>query len=269
MAQPAQAGLLVVNVLPHVAVLHVRAMLRGPGSIFFAASVQPISGFSPFVHENTHHQPLMDQRRTHQDPHLTDPKCHDGVGRRAMKFVQAFLCEPLKVGAVWPSSAALSRAVADSCDFAPEDTVVELGPGTGNFTQLLLERLDHRGRLLALELSRMNVAQLRRRFPANEIIHDSAERLAEHVPARTARCVVSGLAWGNMLPALQNRIMEAIVNALAPGGQFVAMAYSHARYYPTTLRFRKLMFREFARVETTPVIWRNIPPAYVYRCWRD
>jgi phospholipid N-methyltransferase len=28
------------------------------------------------------------------------------------------------------------------------------------------------------------------------------------------------------------------------------------------------MFQEFARVETTPIIWRNLPPAYVYRCWR-
>jgi phospholipid N-methyltransferase len=28
------------------------------------------------------------------------------------------------------------------------------------------------------------------------------------------------------------------------------------------------MFREFARVETTSIIWRNLPPAYVYRCWR-
>jgi hypothetical protein len=44
-------------------------------------------------------------------------------------------------------------------------------------------------------------------------------------------------------------------------------AQRHARYYPTTLRFRKLMYCEFARVETTPIIWRNPQPAYVYRCW--
>jgi phospholipid N-methyltransferase len=70
------------------------------------------------------------------------------------------------------------------------------------------------------------------------------------------------------MPAAQDRIMSAVSSALAPEGQFVAFAYIHARYFPTTLRFRKLMFREFSRVETTPVIWRNLPPAYVYRCWR-
>lgn len=191
------------------------------------------------------------------------------VSGRAWKFVRAFVREPLKVGAIWPSSQTLSRAVVGACDFAPHDTVVELGPGTGNFTQLLLERLDKRGRLVALELSATNVDVLRRRFPQGEIHFDSAEHLAGHVASQTARCVVSGLAWGNMLPAMQDRIMGAITSSLAPGGQFVAFAYSHARYYPTTLRFRKLMFREFARVETTPIIWRNLPPAYVYRCWRD
>lgn len=190
------------------------------------------------------------------------------VSGRAWKFVRAFVREPLKVGAIWPSSETLSRVVAGACEFAPNDTIVELGPGTGNFTQLLLNRLDKSGRLVALELSATNVEVLQRRFPHGEIHFDSAEHVNKYVPAQAARCVVSGLAWGNMMPAMQNRIMSAITTSLAPGGQFVAFAYSHARYYPTTLRFRKLMFREFARVETTPIIWRNLPPAYVYRCWR-
>jgi len=176
---------------------------------------------------------------------------------------------PLTVGAIWPSSEALSRAVVEACDIGPSDTVVELGAGTGNFTQLLIERLDQTGRLVALELSATNADVLRRRFPDLEIHFDSAEHLAKYVQPRTARCVVSGLAWGNMMPATQDRILSAIMTALAPGGQFVAFAYGHARYYPTTVRFRRRLLREFTRVEITPMIWRNLPPAYVYRCWRS
>jgi hypothetical protein len=37
--------------------------------------------------------------------------------------------------------------------------------------------------------------------------------------------------------------------ALAPDGQSVAFAYGHACWFPTTLRFRKLMFSNCARVE--------------------
>lgn len=186
----------------------------------------------------------------------------------AWRFVEAFLREPLSVGALWPSSRDLARAVANACDFAPGDTVAELGPGTGSFTELLLQRLHGRGRLLAMELSETNITELRRRFPHCETIHDSAERLPRYLNGRPARCVVSGLAWGNMLPAMQDRIFSAMLKSLAPDGQFVAFAYVHARLFPTTLRFRRLMFRNFRRVELTPVIWRNLPPAHVYQCWR-
>lgn len=186
------------------------------------------------------------------------------AGARAWKFLRAFVCEPMKVGAVWPSSRRLSRAISETCEFSADDTVVELGPGTGNFTELLLARA--RGRFVALELCEPNVVMLRQRFPQSEIVFDSAERLTEYVKPNTVRCVVSGLAWGNMLPAMQDRIMNAIVESLIPGGTFVGFAYVHARVYPTTMRFRKLMRTRFAGFETTPIIWRNVPPAYVYRC---
>jgi phosphatidylethanolamine/phosphatidyl-N-methylethanolamine N-methyltransferase len=188
--------------------------------------------------------------------------------RSAWRFVEAFIREPLKVGALWPSSSGLSKLIVDSCDFAPGDAVVELGPGTGSFTGLLLEKLRGRGRMLAMELSETNIAELRQRYPHCETIHDSAENLPKHLNGARAKCIVSGLAWGNMFPAMQDRIFNAMIESLAPEGQFVAFAYVHARFYPTTIRFRKLMFSRFKRVELTPIIWRNLPPAYVYRCWK-
>jgi len=191
------------------------------------------------------------------------------AGARGLKFVEAFVREPFKVGSLWPSSPALSRAVVSGCEFAPGDTVVELGPGTGNFTELLLERMANRGRLVALELSPTNISVLRKRFAPCEIIHDSAEHLARYVEPQSARCVVSGLAWGNMLPALQDRILDAMLTSLSPRGQFVAFGYIHAKWFPTSRRFRRRLMRDFRRVETTPIVWHNLPPAFVYRCWRD
>lgn len=184
------------------------------------------------------------------------------------RFVESFIRGPLSVGAFWPSSTELARAVVDGAAFAPGDTVVELGPGTGAFTGMLLERLHGRGRLLAMEISDTNVTELRRRFPQCELVHDSAEHLVKYLQERRARCIVSGLAWGNMLPALQDRIFNALVQSLTPDGQLVAFAYVHAKWFPTSRRFRRRLLENFARVETTPIIWRNLPPAYVYRCWR-
>jgi phosphatidylethanolamine/phosphatidyl-N-methylethanolamine N-methyltransferase len=185
-----------------------------------------------------------------------------------LHFLSAFVREPLTVGAVWPSSRALARVVAESCEIKPGATVVELGPGTGAFTGLLLKRLNGRGRLLAVEINETNVTMLRRRFPRCEVIHDSAENLPCHLGDRRADCIVSGLAWGNMLPGKQNRIFRAILKSLAPQGQFVAFAYVHAAWFPTSWWFRRRLLQHFRRVETTPIVWRNLPPAFVFRCWR-
>ena len=185
------------------------------------------------------------------------------------RFVEAFLREPLSVGSLWPSSTELSWAIVDGCDFQPGATVVELGAGTGAFTGLLLDRVGDDGRLLALELSPTNVAELRRRYPHCQVIHDNAENLTRHLERHQADCVVSGLAWGNMRPSTQDRILDAVLDSLAPGGQFLTFAYTHAIWLPTSRRFRRKLMQHFSRVEKTPIIWRNLPPAFVYRCWRD
>lgn len=190
------------------------------------------------------------------------------TGGRGLRFVEAFIREPLVVGSLWPSSSSLSRAVVGSCDFKPGATVVELGPGTGAFTELLLKRLAGRGRLLALEISDTNVGVLRRRFAPCEIIHDSAEYLARYVERHGADCIISGLAWGTMAPAMQDRIFDAMLESLTRDGQFVAFGYIHAKWFPTSRRFRRRLLEHFPRVEATPIVWRNLPPAFVYRCWR-
>jgi len=81
-------------------------------------------------------------------------------------------------------------------------------------------------------------------------------------------CVVSGLAWSNMLPRVQDRMLEAVMSSLTEGGQFVAFAYTHAFFMPTAVRFRRQLKLHFRRVETTATVWRNVPPAYVLKCWR-
>jgi phospholipid N-methyltransferase len=77
---------------------------------------------------------------------------------------------------------------------------------------MLLRRLSNRGRLLAMEISETNIDVLRRSFPRCRTIHDSAENLPQHLGSKKADCIISGLAWGNMLPVAQDRILTAFSN---------------------------------------------------------
>jgi len=185
-----------------------------------------------------------------------------------LQFLGEFARRPFTTIALWPSSKALSKVVANCCDLSPGGLIVELGARTGAFTRLMLDRLNGQGRLLVVEINRTHATLLRCRFPQSQMIQGSAENIRSHLGGRRAACSMSGLLWGNMLPQTQDRVLEAILESLAPGGQFPAFACAHAAWFPTSRRFRGLLTRHFQRLEITPVVWCNLPPAIVFRCWK-
>ena len=186
----------------------------------------------------------------------------------SLRFLSEFAREPLRVGALLPSSQALARVVVGSCAIGADSLVVELGAGTGAFTGLLMKRVGRQGHLVAIEINPTHAGILRRRFPGCEVVEDSAENLPQSLGGRQASCVVSGLPWASMPGLLQDRILRAVLESSRPDGQFIAFAYAHARWFPSAKRFHARLRESFKRVETSPIVWWNLPPAYVYRCWR-
>jgi len=149
--------------------------------------------------------------------------------------------------------------------------VVELGPGTGAFTRLILDRIGPETLFLALELDGACVKRLREHLHGLEIHQDSAEHLERHLKrlgVESADYVISGLPWSNMRRQVQDRILDAVVRSLAPKGVFTTFAYIHAAWLPTALRFRRRLREHFGSVRTSRIVWKNLPPAYVYRCRR-
>jgi 16S rRNA (adenine1518-N6/adenine1519-N6)-dimethyltransferase len=59
----------------------------------------------------------------------------------------------------------LVRLVAEAGEISPDDTVIEVGPGTGTLTEELLARA---GRVVAVEIDRDLAGMLRQRFGSNE-----------------------------------------------------------------------------------------------------
>jgi phospholipid N-methyltransferase len=189
--------------------------------------------------------------------------------REHLRFFRGFLRNPLTVGAIAPSSRWLAEAMIPRVDLTEATTVVELGAGTGAITQALAKRIGPRTSLIALELDLDLSIRLQRRFCDIRVIGDSAENLRSHLDLlgqRHAEAIISALPWSNMADEMQNRILDAVLSSLRPGGTFTAMAYVHASGFGSSKRFRQKLQGRFGSVEPSPIVWLNMPPAFVYHC---
>jgi phospholipid N-methyltransferase len=185
------------------------------------------------------------------------------------RFLGALARRPTRVGAVAPSSGRLAQAMTRGMGLEHARVVVELGPGTGAFTRVIERQVSPQALLLAVELDAALAAELRRRHPRARVVHDSAERLVEHLDTHghpAADCIISGLPWASFPRDLQERLLEAVFAGLRPGGRFATFAYVHALRFPPARRFRRALEQIFPVVATSPVVWRNLPPAVVHRC---
>ncbi|MEJ7871810.1 MAG: methyltransferase type 11, partial [Rubrobacteraceae bacterium] len=69
-----------------------------------------------------------------------------------VRFFRSFLANPRQVGAILPTSRRAVRDMLDMADFARARTVVELGAGTGVYTEEVISRLHPDARFLAFEV---------------------------------------------------------------------------------------------------------------------
>lgn len=185
-----------------------------------------------------------------------------------IRFLRAFLANPLRMGAAFPSSPVLAGEITNPIDFARARVIVELGPGTGAFTRLLAQRAHPACRVLALELDAELAAFVATRYPRVEVINAPAQALPQVLAQRgigAVDAVVSGLPFANFSATQQGEVMDAVHSALRPGGSFVSYSFMHAQVLPTSRRYRRSLKTLFGRLDIHPVLL-NAPPALVYRC---
>ena len=92
--------------------------------------------------------------------------------------------------------------------------------------------------------------------------------LCEKEGVSSVEVILSGLPWASFPKELQDRCLEAMFSVLPPGGRFATFAYLQGLMLPAGKRFRKLLDEHFSSVEISPTAWKNLPPAFVYRCVR-
>lgn len=182
-------------------------------------------------------------------------------GQQHFMFLRQWVANPLMVGAVLPSGTSLTRLMTRAID-QTTGSVLELGPGTGVFTEALLKRGLAGEQLTLVELDERFAALLSARFPRVRIVQGSAARLSAAGVAKGVKfgAVISGLPLLSMPSRTVFRILKDVAGRLAPGGSLYQFTYG-ARCPVARAMLEKLGLE--ARLLGT-VIW-NLPPASVYR----
>lgn len=196
-----------------------------------------------------------------------------GAARGAKRsFVLEYLKNPSQIGAVSPSGRFLARAMLETVDFKRAQVIAEYGPGAGAFTTHILARLDPSTVFVPIELNPKMADIFRRRFPGVRLHERSVAELpaiCRELGLGDESCVdyiVSGLPWAVFPESLQREILEATRRMLRPGGMMMTFSYNLSLLTRAGKRFAKLAPDYFARVERSPTVLRNLPPAFVYRC---
>ena len=110
---------------------------------------------------------------------------------------------------------------------------------------------------------------IRERFPRASVSCGCASNLPEILNENGCPhtdIIISGLPWAIFPEKLQDEILGAVIEALPPGGKFATFAYIQGVMLPAGIRFRRRLENLFSKVESSHIIWRNLPPAFVYRC---
>ena len=186
-------------------------------------------------------------------------------------FIREFAKAPTVVASVIPSGKALARQMTSPSPSVGQPVVVELGSGTGAFSRTIQERLNGRGRHIALDINERFTALLTERFAGLDAVTADARHVSAVLAERglgPADAIVSSLPWASFRHERQRELLDAVVDALSPQGAFTTFAYVHARRFIPARRLRRSLADRFEEVVLGRTVWANLPPALVYHCRR-
>jgi len=189
--------------------------------------------------------------------------------RAAMDHFAEFLRTPRETGTIIASSKSLVAAMVDWIEWDRVEVAVEYGPGKGAITREILQRLRRRTTFFAIELNASFAASFRTALPDVRLHEESVENIAgicaEHGVTKID-CVISGLPWATFSDEQQDRYLDEMLKKMPPGAQFVSFAYLVGLPLTSGRRFKRRLDDVFTSVETSEIVWKNFPPAVVYRC---
>jgi phospholipid N-methyltransferase len=182
-----------------------------------------------------------------------------------IQFLQAFLKNPLKVGAVAPSSPDLAWQMLDGLLPDKDNIIIELGVGTGAITKYIAEILPDNDSYLGIELDASLVTSLKVRHPDINVVQGNAcELSAIHNASGLGKAsyILCCLPFVTLPEEVAARVLAEIEKYMEQGCLFRAFQYAHGYYTPSAIRLRKFMRDRYGNSKRSKLVAKNVPPAY-------
>ncbi len=180
-----------------------------------------------------------------------------------MSFLLQYVLHPRTVGAIKPSSKHLAQKMVEDVNFERAKCIVEIGAGTGVFTEQIIARKKDSTVLLVFEVNRDFCRQLKERYgkiPNVHVIYNSAEKIGYFLDKcrdSQADYIISGLPFASLPAELSHRILEQCQSRLTKDGAFLTFQYTRLKM--------KLLEQYFSHISIKKEN-KNVPPAYVMCC---
>src|SRR3989338_732594 len=185
-----------------------------------------------------------------------------------IESIRQFLLHPKETGGI-ESSDELAELITDIPNLASAKSVVELGPGTGVFTERVIAKAPKRCRFFCIETNGHFSRVIAEKYPYVRVYRDSAINIRKYLAMNGLRecdVIISGLPWASFEEDFQEQLLQEIRKSLKKGGEFLKFSYVQSMLLPAAKNFRALLHENFSEVRKTDTVWKNLPPAFVYHC---
>jgi phospholipid N-methyltransferase len=165
-------------------------------------------------------------------------------------------------GSFVPSSKYLGKMILKHVDMKPKVIIVELGAGTGAFTNMILSKMPKDGRLIIFEINSTLAKHLCSSIidPRAIVLEVDAVEMVRYLKKLNITnpdYIISGIPIGTMSAPDRGYLLQAINESLGDDGLFIQFQYFLASLIP---------LRRIFKTKIIGYEYRNIPPAFVYGC---
>lgn len=174
---------------------------------------------------------------------------------KSLLFFFQYMVNPRTVGAVAPSSRFLGDKMLEEIDFEKTDYIVEYGPGTGVFTEKMLERRKPNTVILLVENNKKFYSVLKEKFQNEHnlfIINGSAENIQKYLREYGlpyVDYVISGLPFASLPKDVSSRILQQTAQIMQKDGRFFTFQYTV---------FKRKLIQQFFNISKVKKEFREI-----------